>query len=148
MSLKADIVLAQQEAMKVGKKDKLSILRMVSSDIKNQEIKKQTELDDEAVQVVIGRQVKQLQDALQDFERGQRVDLVTKTKKEIELLSSYLPAQMSDEDLTNKATAIIGALGNKADFNIGQAMGAVMKEVKGQADGNRVKAVVTAIIQK
>ena len=145
MSLKEDIILAQQAAMKSGEKEKLSILRMVTAAIKNAEIESGEELGDDKVQGVIKKQVKQLGDALKDFEKGGRDDLIKNTKSEIEMLSVYLPAELSDEELTTKVQAVIDGLGE--GVNMGQAMGAVMKELKGQADGGRVREVVEKLMK-
>ena len=98
MSIKQNIQDAQKEAMKSKDSDKLSTLRQIWSAIKNAEIDSSGELSDEKVQEIIARQVKQLRDAMSDFEKGGREDLVEQNKKEIELLETYLPAQMSDED--------------------------------------------------
>ena len=144
MSLKEDIILAQQTAMKSGEKEKLSILRMVTAAIKNAEIESGEELEDDKVQGVIKKQVKQLADALKDFEKGGREDLIKNTKSEIEMLSVYLPAELSDEELMSKVQTVIDGLGEGA--NMGQAMGAVMKELKGQADGGRVREMVEKLI--
>ena len=132
--------------MKAGEAATVSILRMASAAIKNAEIDKQTELTDEEVQEVLRRQVKQLADALKDFERGGRQDLIEKTKAEIHLLSSYVPAQLSDEEMETRVAAIVASLGPKEQQNMGRAMGAVMKEMKGLADGNRVRDIVSQIL--
>ena len=146
MSLQDDIFLAQQEAMKKGDKEALSILRMANAAIKNAQIEKMGALTDEDVRGVIRRQVKQLQDALLDFERGGRADLVEKSKKEIALLSSYLPAQMSAEDVRAKVEEILETLGPKETLDAGKAMGVVMKELKGKADGNVVREIVNQML--
>jgi len=132
--------------MKSGKKEDLSTLRMVISAIKNLEIEKRRELSDEDVQNVIITQVKQLRDSLSDFERGGRDDLVKRAQAELTLLSAYLPAQLGEGDLISRVKELLNSLGNKEKINMGQAMGAVMKELKGKADGKRIKEAVEQIL--
>ncbi|MFA4831037.1 MAG: GatB/YqeY domain-containing protein [Patescibacteria group bacterium] len=146
MSLRNDISIAREQAMKSGKKEDLSTLRMVISAIKNLEIEKRRELSDEDVQNVIITQVKQLRDSLSDFERGGRDDLVKRAQAELTLLSAYLPAQLGEGDLISRVKELLNSLGNKEKINMGQAMGAVMKELKGKADGKRIKEAVEQIL--
>lgn len=147
MSLQATIDQAKIAAMKEKNQEALSTLRMLSSAIKNAEIEKQSALTDEEVQAVIARQVKQLRDANTDFQSSGRTDLVEKTNAEIALLETYLPAQMSDEELQAIVKATAEEMGVTAKADMGKLMGAVMKKVAGQADGNRVKEMVTAVLQ-
>ena len=129
--------------MKSGDAKKLSVFRLIKSAIKNEEIELQKELSDEEVQVVIGRQVKQLSDALNDFIAGGRQDLITDTKAEIEIMSAYLPKQMSDEELTAVIEKAIETLGAKSAGDIGKVMGLVVKQTKGKADGAKVRKMVS-----
>ena len=95
MTLRSEIQEKQYDAMKKGDAERLSVMRLLNSAIKNEEIELKRELNDEEAQAVVGRQVKQLKDALKDFEAGGRKDLIEKTQKEIEILEEYLPEQMS-----------------------------------------------------
>ncbi len=140
MSLRQDIFSARDNAMKANDTAALSTLRVLCSDIKNAEIAAQGELDDEAVQKVIARQVKQLKDAATDFAQAGRDDLVAQNTAEVALLEKYLPAQMSDEDIATHIDAVLADMGE--GVQMGQVMGAVMKRVAGQADGNRVRELV------
>jgi len=148
MSLKDDIVSAQKEAMKTKDSQRLSILRMVFSAIKNEEINERRELDDKEVREVIRRQVKQLQDALVDFTKGQRNDLIEQTNFEIKTLSVYLPQQLSEAEVKERVGVILSALGPKENINQGQAMGMVMKELKEIASGDVVKKAVVDYLSK
>lgn len=142
MLLRDEIQEQQYAAMKAGDADKLSIVRLLMSAIKNEEIAKKRTLDDEEVQGVAARQVKQLQDALVDFQVGKRDDLIKKTKAEIDWLSQFLPKQLSDSELAQIVNATITELGVVSPQDTGKVMGAVMKKIKGQADGNRVRELV------
>ena len=140
MSLRQEIFSTRDNAMKNKDVAALSTLRVLCSEIKNAEIAAQSELSDEDIQKVIARQVKQLKDAVVDFASAGRDDLVAKNNAEIALLEQYLPAQLSDEQIQAQVDTVIAELGENADM--GRTMGAVMKRVAGQADGNRVRAFV------
>ncbi|OGH83427.1 MAG: glutamyl-tRNA amidotransferase [Candidatus Magasanikbacteria bacterium RIFOXYC2_FULL_40_16] len=142
MTLRSEIQEKQYDAMKKGDAERLSIMRLLNSAIKNEEIELRRDLNDEEAQAVVGRQVKQLKDALKDFEAGGRKDLMDKTQKEIEILEEYLPEQMSDEKLEEIVGKIIEQM-SAGPQDVGKVMGAVMKEVKGQADGNKVREIVS-----
>lgn len=144
MSLREQIQSAQITAMKERNEETLSILRILWSAIRNAEIDKKENLTDVEIQEAVSRLVKQQKDALQDFVAGNRQDLVDKANKEITLLEAYLPAQLSDDELSEIVKKVI------AENNLtepGRAMGAVMKEVKGRADGNRVKLLIEEILK-
>jgi uncharacterized protein YqeY len=143
MSLRNEIQEKQYAAMKAKDAERVLVMRLIMSAIKNEEIEKKEKLNDEEVQAVAARQVKQLQDALKDFEAGGRDDLVQKTKAEIEILSVYLPEKLSDEELTSVIEKVIEQSGAKIPQDVGKVMGMVMKEVKGKADGNKVREIVS-----
>jgi uncharacterized protein len=147
MTLKEQLLSAQKDAMKAKDSETLSTLRMVWSAVKNEEIKAQEELNDAKVQEVIAKQVKQLKDATKDFAAGGRDDLVESTNKEVAILEAYLPEQMSDEDLKKIVDETVAGFGEVSPADMGKLMGAVMGKVKGQADGNRVKEMVSAVLK-
>lgn len=147
MPLRSEIQEEQYDAMKRGDADKLLVLRLLMSAIKNEEIEIKMELNDDEVQTIVGRQVKQLADAIKDFESGGRSDLVEKTKKEIAVLEKYLPEQLSDENILQVIDKTILEL-SAGPQDIGKVMGAVMKEVKGKADGNKVREMVLQKLKK
>jgi uncharacterized protein YqeY len=105
----------------------------------------QTGLSDEDVIVVIRRAVKQHRDSIEQFEKGARMDLADKEKAELAILESYLPQSMSRKEIEKfiKGKIAAGAKFDKA--KAGQFMGAIMKELKGKAEGADVKAVIEAI---
>lgn len=146
MSLRQNIATAQTEALKARDEKKLSILRMLWSAIKNLEIDKKHELADEEVQQIVAQMVKQLSEALKDFQAGARADLVESANFEINLLKSYLPEQMSDEELQDAIKKILAGVGELKPNELGKIIGLVMKEVKGKADGNRVREIVSKLM--
>lgn len=146
MSLRADIQEAQKQAMKAGQPETLAVLRMVWAAIRNEEINTQKELTDDDVISVIARQVKQLQEANLDFEKGGRADLVEKNKQEIALMMPYLPAQLSDEELQATVERVIAGGSFAGAKDVGRVMGLVMKEVGKRADGGRVRTIATKVL--
>ena len=123
--------------MKSGDAARLDALRMVWSAIRNEEINARRELDDTGVLGVIGRQVKQLDDAVKDFATGHRDDLVQKTNAEIELLRTYLPAELSDDELESIVKRVAEAAKPSGPKDLGRAMGLGMKEVGPRPGGRR-----------
>ena len=90
-----------KSAMKAQDKLKLSVIRMVKSSIQMEELNKKRELTDEEVIDVISKQIKTRKDSINEFTKGGRDDLVESTSKEIEILSAYLPEQLTEEELNN-----------------------------------------------
>ena len=146
MSLFESLTLDSQEARKSQDKERLSVLQMALSAIKNEQIKKQKELSDEEVVEVIARQVKQLKDAIKDFEAGGRQDLVESSNKEIEIFTSYLPEQASEEEVERVVKEVIEKMSPSGPEDFGRVMGAAMNQLKGKADGNIVQDVVKKLL--
>lgn len=129
---------------------KLTVLRGLVSAFTNESVAKgktpQDELSDEDAIAVIKRAVKQRKDSIDQFTKGNRLDLVENENAELKILETFLPQSMSKEDILKIATA------KKAELNItndkagmGKFMGLLMKELKGQADGTDVKEVVEGL---
>lgn len=148
MPLRDDIRMAQTVAQKARDAFKTDALRNVWSAIRNEEIDVRHDLSDDETVALVGRLVKQLRDALLDFRAGGREDLVEKNEREISLLETFLPPQLSDEELRVAVEKAIGAVGANSPDDVGKVMGSTMKEVKGKADGNRVRAVAMMLLDK
>jgi uncharacterized protein YqeY len=140
--IKADLVAA----MKARQPQVLDVLRMLSTSMKNKAIDLKHELDDAEVIAVLKSDLKKLQDALADFTTAARKDLIAKTQEEIAIIKKYLPPEMSAEELEEKVRAKLAELGIKEPKDIGKAIGAVMADLKGLADGARVKALIEKIL--
>lgn len=141
MNLGQQITDQVKIALKSHDEIRLSTLRMLLAAIKNEEIAKQKELSDEEVMEVIQKQVKTHKEAILAFQSGKREDLVAKESRELEILNSYLPQQLSTDELraeVKKAIEEFKAL--PADF--GKVMKEVMVRVKGKADGRMVSQIV------
>ncbi len=148
MPLRSDIEKKFMEAMKAKDASAVSTFRMLRAAMKNAEIDRQTkELNDEEALEVIGREVKKLRDALSDFEKAGRGDLAESTKIELALLTTFLPAQCSEEEVQAAVVKKAAELGLSGEAAYGRLMGEVMKELKGKADGNAVGKAVKEFLQ-
>jgi len=133
-------------ALKEKNKTELTVLRMLKSALKNQEIATKKTLEDFDVLKVLKSEVKQRKESIESFQSADREDLVSQEKAELEILQKYLPAEMSDEELREKVSAVIDSLSDDAKSNFGLAMGQVMKTLSGQADGGRINAIVKELL--
>ena len=142
MNLKNQIQQDLKTAFKSGHKQKTEVLRFLFAQIKNAEIDQgKKELTDEQLVNLIQKQVKKANDSLVMFKKGQRDDLASKTEKEIEILKSYLPEQISDKDLSKSIDEIMSQNQNLKD-NMGALIGKCVTQLKDQADGSRISKMV------
>ncbi len=146
MGLKAQLLQDMKEAMRAKDKVKLSTIRMINSLIKNAEIEKRGELtDDEIIQLLV-KYAKQRKEAIEMYEKGGRQDLVEKEKAELAVVESYLPKQMSEEEIRELVKEAIEATGASSPKDIGKVMQHVMPKVKGRADGSVVNKIVREML--
>ena len=139
-----DMKIAMKE--KAAGKAKLSVIRMVRSAIKNKEIELGRELSEQETLEVIVREVKMRRDALPEYEKSGREELVAGLREEIEILSPYLPEQLTAleiEALVRKAICQVKATGLQ---DLGKVMGIVIPETKGKADGKLVNDMVRRLL--
>lgn len=146
MSLYQQILEDVKTAMKNRDSATLEVLRLLTSNLKNLIIESRRELEDADVLAAIKRDVKKLQDAIVDYSKGARQDLVDKANSEVAILKSYLPAEMGDDELMEKIKAVLAQNGITSKADIGKAMGTVMKELAAAADGTRVREFVQKIL--
>lgn len=147
--LKQKIAEDLKSAMKAGDAQKRDTLRMLDSMVKNTEIEKKKReegLTDEEIQEVIARAIKQRKDSITQFETGGRPELAEKEKAEIEILSGYMPEQMSEEEVRSAVKEVIVETGASSKADMGKVMGAAMGRLKGKADGNLVKKIVEELL--
>ena len=134
-------------AMKGKKEVELSTLRMMKTAIKNAEIAKRPEkLTEDDEMKVLKSEVKKHQDSIDLFQKGNRPDLVKKEEEELKIVKKYLPQDLGDDELKKIIQNVLKKLGDDTQ-NFGKVMGAVMKEVAGKADGNRVAELLKKIVQ-
>lgn len=129
-------------AMKSSNKKLLSVLRMVKGAIELDEIKLKRELNDDEVIQIISKQIKSRKESIEFFEKGNREDLITATKSEIEILEKYLPEQMSMEEVNkiiDEAFLNVKPTGNS---DMGKIMAVIAPLVKGKADLGTVNKII------
>lgn len=134
------------ESMKEGDENKTGILQMAVGAIKNEEIKKGSELNDEEVIRVLRGESKKLREAIEQYDAAGQVDRVARESAQLAVIEGYLPAQMSEEDVTKVVQAKMTELNVVGMADMGKLMGTVMKELSGKADGGLVKQVVTKLL--
>ena len=144
MSLKGTITDDMKTAMKAGDKDRLRVVRLMLAAIKQIEVDQRTELDDAAVLSVLDKMVKQRRDSVEQFQKGNRQDLVDIELAEIVVLEGYLPEQMSDAELEALIDAAISATGAENIRDMGKVMGQIKSKAAGRADMSAVGARVKA----
>ena len=134
-----------KEAMKAKQVERLAVLRLLKSALKNTAIEKggaDTVLDDQEARVVIRKQVKQRQDSVEGFEKGGRPELAAKEKAEIEILNAYLPKQLSSEELVELVKSAIAEAGATSKAQMGSVMKIATAKAAGCADGRALSQEV------
>src|SRR3954449_4755062 len=127
-----------KDAMRAKDAQKLGVLRMLKSALKNVAIEKggaSATLDDAEATQVIRKQVKQRQDSIESFEKGGRPELAGKEKEELEILNAYLPKGLSVEELSALVRETIAEVGATSKAQMGAVMKALQAKVAGRADG-------------
>lgn len=143
MSLKEKLMEDFKQSMKDHDEVAKNTISLARAAIKQYEVDKREELDDAGILSILQKQVKMRADALADFEKAGRTDLIDAYKAEIAVLEKYLPEQLDAESIKAKVGEIASTLGiDGGKENMGKLMGAVMAELKGQADGNAVRQAV------
>ena len=149
MAIKEKLMADFKEAMKAHDEVAKNTISFARAAIKQYEVDHREELDDDGIAAILSKQVKMRKDALADFEKAGRTDLIDSYKSEIEILKRYLPEQLSDEKIREIIKGTAAELGIEGGMqNMGKLMGAVMGKVKGLADGGDVKKEVEAFLKK
>jgi uncharacterized protein YqeY len=144
MTLKERITEDMKTAMRALEKDRLAVIRLLQSAIKQREVDERITLDDAQVTSVLEKMIKQRKESIAAFEKGARPDLVAKEAAEIVILQPYLPAQMGDAELDALIAEAIASTGATSIKDMGKVMGIVKAKAAGKADmgavGARIKA--------
>ncbi len=146
MSLK-DLLM---DDLKVAMRDKdvvrKSVVTMLRAAVKQVEVDQRIELDDEAIIDIIAKQIKQKNNAIIEFNNGNRQDLVELTEKEIEILMKYLPEQLDESEVARIVEEAIQTTGAMSMKDMGKVMGIVTNATKGKADGKLVADLVKKLL--
>lgn len=150
MSLREKINQDLKQAT-LDKQDKvLSVLRLLKAAISNKEISlrkgKDISLTNDQVIEITASEIKKRKEAITDYQKGNRDDLVKKEKQEIEILEKYLPEQLSDEEIEKIVKEIVETYDDASQKDFGKIMSQVMPKVKGKAGGNKVSEVVKRVL--
>lgn len=135
----------QIAALKSGDKAKLEVLRYILAQIKNKEVDKKAELNDDETLDVIRKYVKQLNESIDAFEKGDRPQLAAESQAQKEIATQYLPQQLSDEALQTEIQKIIDANRELYEKNAKAIIGKCMQELKNKADSTRIMALLNQI---
>ena len=146
MALREQIEQDLKSSLKAGDRVRLSSLRLLWSAIKNEEIEKKENLTDEEIVTIVQRQVKQRREAAEAYRQAARDDLAQNEEVELKILSSFLPQQLSEEEIRKIAEETLNSMPETERINFGKVMGQVMGRVKGKTDGNTVSKVVKELL--
>ncbi len=131
-----------KEAMKDKNEVKKRVLRMLMSAVKNFEVSSGKAVSDEEFDAIVKKQIKEREEAMQDYKRGGRDDLYEEEKMERDILKEFAKPELSDEEIEKVVDEKAHELGVKSKKEFGKLMGAVMKSLKGKASGDRVRKAV------
>src|SRR5262245_7653436 len=144
MSLKSTITEDMKAAMKAKEAQRLSAIRLLLAAIKQREVDDRKELSDGEIAAVIEKMIKQRRDSIAQFEAAKRQDLVAVETFELNLLSGYLPKQLSDAEIAQEVGAAMAQTGAKGVADMGKVMGVLKGKLAGRADLAKVSAMVKA----
>ena len=142
MTMKSRLVDDMKQAMRDKDALRRDTIRYLRSEIRNQEIRDQKELDDAGVIQVLSRQVQQRKDSIEVYRDAGRNDLVNKEESELSVIVAYLPQQLSGAEITDLVRQVVADVGATGPGDMGKVMGAIMPQVRGMAEGREVNAIV------
>lgn len=142
MSIEQKLIDDMKLAMKSGKKNELDTIRLLRAQIKMASIEKKDELTEADVIQVLQKEAKKRRESIEMFRQGNREDLVNKEKSELDIISAYLPEQLSEDEVVKIIREVVISLQVESEKDIGRVMGEIMPKVKGKADGKLVQQKV------
>jgi len=146
MTLKEKLLLDMKEAMKSKDSLKLGTIRSVIAAVKNQEIDLRKDLDEEDVLTIVSREVKKRKEAASLYKKGKRPELEDKEIQEMKILQTYLPEQISEEDLRQRIQEVIEETGAEGMKDFGKIMKTLVPEFKGKADNALIKELASEFL--
>lgn len=129
-------------AMKAQDKEKLSVVRMVKGAIQMEELNKKHELSDDEVIAIISKQIKSRKEAIVEFQKANRTDLVEQNEKEIEILNTYMPEQLSEEEVNKIIDEAFAKINPISERDMGKIIGSISPILKGKADMGNVSKII------
>lgn len=148
MSLKAQITEDMKNAMRAKEAAKLGAIRLITAAIKQKEVDERIELDDAMVLAIIEKMIKQRKDSISQFEAGGRQDLADIEKAELVILSAYMPAALSQDDIAAIVASAVTEVNPTGPQDMGKVMAIVKAKAAGRADMTIVSGLVKAALTK
>jgi uncharacterized protein YqeY len=146
MAIRDQLNADLRDALRAGNEVRKVAIRGLLTAIRYAEIEAGKEFDDAAILGVVAREIRQRRDSAAEYDKAGRTDLVAKEEAEIAALAPYLPPQLSREDIASAARGVIERVGAKGPADKGKVMPVIMSELRGQADGRDINAVVTELL--
>ena len=144
MGLKEKITEDMKNAMRAKEAAKLATIRLIIAEIKRKEVDERIELNDEQTLAIVEKMIKQRKDSITQFEAGGRADLADIEKAELTILSAYMPAGLSDEEIAAELAAAVASSGAAGPQDMGKVMGVLKPKLAGRAD----MTVVSGLVKK
>ena len=146
MSLKQQLANDLKDAIRQRDEARKNAIRMATWAIKNAEVEKGAELRDADVLALLGREAKRRRESIAEFKKAQRQDLVDKEQAELGVLQSYLPAQISRDEIVQAAREVIAEVGAGGPSDKGKVMPVLIGRLAGRAEGREINEVVTELL--
>jgi hypothetical protein len=148
MGLKERITEDMKAAMRAKDSARLGTIRLLTAAIKQKEVDERIVTDDAQVQAIVEKMIKQRKDSITQFEAGGRQDLADNERAEMAVLSEYLPAAASEDEVRAEVAAAVAATGAAGPQDMGRVMAVVKQKLAGRADMTQVSALVKAALAK
>ena len=142
MTMKTRLEDDLKQAMRSRDTARRDVIRYLRSEIRNQEIKVQEDLDDDGVVQVLSRQAQQRRDSIEAFTEANRTDLVEKEQAELEIIMEYMPQQMTSDEIASLVQDVVAEVGASGPGDMGKVMSQIMPMVRGRAEGREVSSIV------
>ena len=146
MSLKEQLANDLKDAIRQRDEPRKNAIRMATWAIKNAEVEKGAALSDANVLALLGREAKRCRESITEFEKAARQDLVDKEQAELKVLQSYLPAQVSRDEIAQAAREVIAEVGAGGPRDKGKVMPVLIARLAGRAEGREINEVVTELL--
>ena len=146
MTLKERLNLDLRAGLRAGEEARKSAIRMLLAAVHNAEIDAGRPLDDAGVLGVIARDVKQRRESIEEFRKAGRTELVAKEERELAVITAYLPAQLSRDEIAREARKVIADVAARGPADKGKVMSVIVPALRGRADGGEINAVVTDLL--
>ena len=148
MSLSEQLTDDLKQAMRSRDTLRRDVLRYLRAAVRNLEIERQETADDEAITGLLWRQARQRRDSIEAYAKGGRDDLVSKEEDELAIIMEYLPAELTDEEISEIAAKVVDEVGATSPREIGKVMGRIIPQVEGRADLKKVSQTVAALLRE